>query len=376
MGARAKSWEIVCRVVDNYGDAGVAWRLARQLANEHGARTTLWIDDPAPLARLVPGVDPTYGGSVDGVEVRRGPQESPWVPPDVIVDAFNVGLPAAWIDTIAAAPRAPEWIVLEYLSAEAWVEDAHLRASPEPRTGIARRYWCPGFTPRTGGLMREPDLFARRDAFSRAASLAALGVDARLGARIVLVFCYPSPALVDLFDAWAEGDAPTIALVPEGVAADALDRYCGGAVPHPGAPFARGALSVVSIPFVPQRDFDALLWSCDAAIVRGEDSFVRAQWAALPFAWHAYAQDADAHLAKLDAFCDRYLDGAAHDHAGAVRLFNDALNRGRGGALAAAWPGFARAAAGLASHRIAWAERLGAQRDLASGLVRYVAGKL
>ena len=54
----------------------------------------------------------------------------------------------------------------------------------------------------------------------------------------------------------------------------------------------------------------------------------------------------------------------------------DALNRGRGGALAAAWPGFARAAAGLASHRIAWAERLGAQRDLASGLVRYVAGKL
>ena len=377
MGTRPRSWEIVCRVVDNYGDAGVAWRLARQLAVEHGARTTLWIDDPAPLARLVPGIGPERGGTVDGVEVRRGPDpNAPWVPPDVIVDAFNVGLPVAWIDAIAASPRPPAWLVLEYLSAEAWVEDAHLRASPEPRTGIVRRYWCPGFTPRTGALLRESDLLARRDAFARGETLRTLGVDVRSGARIVLVFCYPTPALVDLLDAWAEDDAPTIALVPEGVAVDALDRYCAGAVPHPGAPFTRGALTIASIPFVPQRDFDALLWSCDAAIVRGEDSFVRAQWAALPFAWHAYAQDADAHLAKLDAFCDRYLDGAPQEHAAAVRVFNDALNRGRGTALAAAWPGFARAVSGLASHRQAWAARLGAQRDLASGLARHVADTL
>ena len=43
-------WDIVCRVVDNYGDAGVAFRLARMLAIEHGERVTLWIDDPVPLA--------------------------------------------------------------------------------------------------------------------------------------------------------------------------------------------------------------------------------------------------------------------------------------------------------------------------------------
>ncbi|MFI4924888.1 MAG: elongation factor P maturation arginine rhamnosyltransferase EarP, partial [Vicinamibacteria bacterium] len=82
------------------------------------------------------------------------------------------------------------------------------------------------------------------------------------------------------------------------------------------------------------------------------------------------------HLAKLDAFCDRYLDGAPGEHAAAVRVFNDALNRGRGSALAAAWPGFARAASGLASHRAAWAARLAAQRDLASGMTQYVADTL
>ena len=44
----SRSWDVFCRVVDNYGDAAVCWRLARQLADEHGARVRLWIDLLAP----------------------------------------------------------------------------------------------------------------------------------------------------------------------------------------------------------------------------------------------------------------------------------------------------------------------------------------
>jgi len=378
----ARSFDIVCRVVDNYGDAGVAWRLARQLVHEQGRRATLWIDDPAPLARLVPGVDPGRESStVEGVLVRRGPAGASWTPGDVVIDAFGAGLPPAWIDAMARAARPPAWIVLEYLSAEAWVDGAHLRASPEPRTGLARHYWCPGFTPATGGLLRERDLFARRDAFARdgsarRATLASLGVRVRDGARTVLLFCYPSSALGRLFDAWADGDAPIVALVPEGVATGAIDRWCGGRVPRPGEPASRGALMLASIPFVPQRDFDALLWSCDCAIVRGEDSFVRAQWAALPFAWHAYPQEADAHLAKLDAFLDRWLDGVPADAAAAARAFAGALNRGDGPALAAAWGPFERSRGELAAHGRGWADRLARQPDLAAGLVHWVEKQL
>jgi uncharacterized repeat protein (TIGR03837 family) len=382
MSAKPRSWEVVCRVVDNYGDAGVAWRLARQLADEHSASVTLWIDDPAPLARLVPGVDPVRDATVENVRVRRGPAAGRrWVPPDVVVDAFGGGLPEPWIDAMAAAPRAPAWIVLEYLSAEDWVEGAHRRLSPEPRTGLARHYWCPGFTRATGGLLREAGLLDRRDAFAndaraRASTLAALNVDAPAGTRVVLVFCYPTPALADLLDTWAEGDTPTLALVPEGVAVDAIDRYAGGRVPHPGAPFVQGALTVASIPFVPQRAFDGLLWACDAAIVRGEDSFVRAQWAAMPFAWQAYPQEADAQLAKVDAFCDRFLDGAMPADATAVRAFHRALNRGDGPGLASAWPAFAAAAPRMAAHRRRWADALAGQRDLASAFVSFVEDRL
>lgn len=375
-------WNVLCKVVDNYGDAGVAWRLSRQLVHEHAQRVTLWIDDPAPLARMVPGIDPAAEESrAEGVLVRRGPADAPWVPGDVVVDAFGAGLPPTWIDTMAHALRPPAWIVLEYLSAEAWVDGAHLRASPEPRTGLARHYWCPGFTPTSGGLLREHDLDARRDAFrrdpaARAATLASVGTEPPAHGGVVLLFCYPTPSLAELFDAWSEADAPWVVLVPQGVAADAIDRWSGGRVPHPGAPLARGALTLVSIPFVTQRDFDALLWSCDIAIVRGEDSFVRAQWAGLPFAWHAYPQEGLAHLAKVEAFLDRSLGSAPREAADAMRAFTLALNRGDGPALAGAWAPFDRARGALAASARHWADRLASRTDLAAGLVQWVESRL
>jgi uncharacterized repeat protein (TIGR03837 family) len=375
-------WDLVCRVVDNYGDAGVAWRLARQLADEHGKDVTLWIDDPAPLARLLAGARPTDEVRVEGVRIRRGPDPAnAWTPPEVLVEAFGTGLPDRWVDAMASSRTPPAWVVLEYLSAEAWVDDAHRRSSPEPRTGLGRTYWCPGFTPATGGLLREADLLTRRDAFlrdrsRRDAMLASVGVTAGPGTRVVLVFCYPTPALADLLAAWVDDDAPTLALVPAGVAVDALDRFTGGRVPPPGGTFARGALTIASIAWVPQHHFDALLWSCDAAIVRGEDSFVRAQWALLPFAWQAYPQEGGAHLAKVGAFLDRWLAGVPEVEAAPLRRFHSALNRGDGAALAEAWPAFDRAGARLAAHRHAWGERLAGLPDLAGSLAGYVDNRL
>jgi uncharacterized repeat protein (TIGR03837 family) len=75
-------------------------------------------------------------------------------------------------------------------------------------------------------------------------------------------------------------------------------------VPAPHA--TRGALTVRVIPFMPQTDYDRLLWACDLNFVRGEDSWVRAQWAARPFVWHIYPQDENLHHVKLRAFLQKY----------------------------------------------------------------------
>ena len=128
------SWEIFCNVVDNYGDAGVTWRLARQLVAEHGQRVRLWIDDLAALVRLCPEADGDASSQWrEGVEIRRWPVEwQPVEPADVVIEAFACRLPGAHVAAMAARRQRVLWLNLEYLSAEEWVGGCHGLPSLQP----------------------------------------------------------------------------------------------------------------------------------------------------------------------------------------------------------------------------------------------------
>jgi uncharacterized repeat protein (TIGR03837 family) len=377
-------WDIFCRVVDNFGDAGVCWRLARQLAAEHGLAVTLWIDDIGSLARIVPQLDPQSDDQrALTVRVRRCTDAlaRDMILPDVVVECFGCGLPDDYRDAMAALPQPPVWVNLEYLSAEGWVESAHALPSPHPRLPLTCWFYFPGFTKHTGGLLREDGLLAARDAFredasSRAMLWEALGIAPTNGTLAVSLFCYPNPALPALFDAWAEGDEPVVCVVPEGVAQAELDRFSGGAVPHAGTPLVRGRLTLAVTPFVAQDAFDRRLWTCDLNFVRGEDSFVRAQWAARPFVWHIYPQAENVHLLKLDAFLARFEAGLDETSARGQRAFWQAWNSGDREAVVAAWPSFRASLPVLAAHGATWAATLARQSDLATSLVSLCENRL
>ena len=49
-----RTCDMFCRVIDNYGDAGVSWRLAQMLAKEYNWAVRLIIDDAAVLSAIVP----------------------------------------------------------------------------------------------------------------------------------------------------------------------------------------------------------------------------------------------------------------------------------------------------------------------------------
>ncbi|MFO1414539.1 MAG: elongation factor P maturation arginine rhamnosyltransferase EarP [Burkholderiales bacterium] len=377
-------WDLFCRVVDNFGDAGVCWRLARQLAHEHGLAVTLWIDDVGSLARIVPGLAADSPDQVlHGVRVRRSgepfPVDEPL--PDAVVEGFGCGLPDAYVEAMAAAPKPPVWVVLEYLSAEPWIDASHGLPSPHPRLPLTRWFWFPGFTRRSGGLLREAHLLETRDAFradppAHAAVWAATGFSPDPEALHVTLFCYANPALPGLLDAWAEGDEPVACIVPEGVARSELDHWAGGAVPHPGAPLTRGRLTVAVAPFVDQEGFDRRLWLADLNLVRGEDSFVRAQWAGQPYVWHAYPQDGDAHLVKMDAFLTRLEATLPEGIRIDQRTFWYAWNAGDPVATAEAWPVYRSVMPAVTVLTRAWARALARHPDLAGGLVRFVESRL
>jgi len=364
-----RDWDIFCAVVDNFGDIGVCWRLARQLAAEHGLRVRLWVDDLAPLSRLCP--EAKGDGSVQmvqGVQVRRWDKDFPVVAPaQVVIEAFACELPESYLVAMAAQEEKPLWINLEYLSAEPWVEGCHRMTSPHPRLPLTKHFFFPGFTPKTGGLLRERDYDKRRASFDPAAFRRELGLPAAQAESLtVSLFAYENAGLPDLFSAWAAGGQAIECLLPEGRLLPQALAFFGESA---GRTFQRGSLTVHVLPFLPQPDYDRLLWLCDLNFVRGEDSFVRAQWAAKPLIWHIYSQEDLHHRIKLKAFLERYLAGLAPVAARALENFWIAWEAQAH--CGPAWPALLAAWPQLRRHAETWAEELAARQDLTAELVSF-----
>jgi len=347
-------WDLFCRVIDNHGDVGVCWRLAADLA-ARGEQVRLWIDDDAALAWMAPG-------GAANVSVRRWPADDnntmPAEPGDVVIEAFGCALPPAFVQRMVEAKRAPVWINLEYLSAERFAERGHRLPSPQAN-GLRKWFFYPGFSTHTGGLIRERDLLQCQRAFDPAAWLAAHGVQRLPGEQVVSLFCYEQAALPALLDQWA--GTPTLLLATGGQAATQVLGSLGPTL-------ARGALRAMLLPALTQREYDELLWASDLNFVRGEDSFVRAQWAGKPFVWQIYAQDDGAHQAKLDAFLDLFLSGAEPALSAQVRA---AFGQWNG-----ASPAFAQPLApddAWRHHGAVWRDKLLAQTDLSTQLLGFVA---
>jgi uncharacterized repeat protein (TIGR03837 family) len=290
-------WDIFCTVIDNHGDLGVCWRLTRQLLTQ-GESVRLWVDDASALAWMAPDaptlsklqVLPWYAASQSEVLSQLKPA-------DVWIEAFGCTLPEAFVaHGVATHPQQPAWINLEYLSAEDWVPRMHKMPSPVmsgPAKGWTKRFFYPGFTADTGGLLRETDLKERQERFDRAAwrqqhvpSLAPDGL-------LISLFCYEPAALPQLLQQLV--GTPHHLLVTPGRPLVAVQQALAGMAEQP---------SWSALPYTDQNGFDEMLGACDLNLVRGEDSLVRALWAGQPFIWHIYPQDDNAHHAKLEAFLE------------------------------------------------------------------------
>ncbi len=348
--SRSANMALFCAAIDNFGDIGFCWRLARQLNAEFNVQVELWVDDwealrwfLKPLVRL--GDD---GERCLGITLRHWCPRQPLAPSDahrlaladLVIEAFACALPANLIAAMRAAEHPPLWLNLEYLSAQDWVRDCHLLPSPQgagASQALTKYFFFPGFGEGTGGLLREQDLVQRHERWQqqinseRRALLCRHALPPELleepDLLLLSLFTYEGKGLQTLLQALVESASPTLCFVPEGRSLQEVVRcFALADLPEAGSVLQNGSLSLCVLPFMSQDDFDRLLSLCDCNFVRGEDSFVRAQYAARPFVWHIYPQDEDAHLDKLAAFLAIYIDESVAGEA--LKTFWQSWNQG------------------------------------------------
>ena len=298
---RTRAVDIFCKVIDNYGDIGVCWRLGTQLA-ARGEAVRLIVDDASALTWMAPAFVRTT--PIEVITWQDASQIE--TPADVVIESFGCELPESYVAKMArqaALGKASCWVNLEYLTAERYAEECHLLPSPVMQgigKGLAKTFFYPGFTSQTGGLLRESNLFERQAKFDKGAWLKKQSIEWG-NERVVSLFCYEPEALPALLAELQNSNQSTLLLVTAGRATQAMNALQAS---------SNKALRIHYLPYLTQNDYDHLLWASDFNFVRGEDSLVRAIWAGKPFIWHIYPQDDDAHHAKLEAFLDAYLEHA------------------------------------------------------------------
>ncbi|MFT0211109.1 elongation factor P maturation arginine rhamnosyltransferase EarP [Pseudomonas sp. F1_0610] len=306
-------WDIFCKVIDNFGDIGVTWRLARQLQHEHGYQVRLWVDELEAFYAICPAAANTLQRqTIEHVEIYTWNEYNLQIAQaaDVVIEAFACEIPASYLDKMREKALKPLWLNLEYLTAQTWAADCHALPSMQG-AGLSKFFFFPGFSEAVGGLLRERDLIAQRDAFiaspqAQATFLASLGVKKAEGRQLISLFAYENEAVASWLDALSVQPQKNHVLVPRSKVLSSVQAWLGAELSR-GKVVQRGQLNIQLIEFVEQREFDKLLWCCDVNCVRGEDSLVRAIWAGKPFVWHIYPQDDDAHWDKLNAFLELYL---------------------------------------------------------------------
>ena len=294
---------LFCTVIDNFGDIGVSWRLAQQLSQRLGWQVHLWLDDDVALRALVLDVPPTFPAIHQHIHLHHW-QEGKDVAdidqlilPDVVIETFACHLPNNVLHMIEQ--HHPIWLNWEYLSAEDWAVRTHLMPSLQ-HNGSEKYFWQMGFVPQSGGLLREIDY--RVPSIPKSSNIQ------------IFAFTYASA----VWSQWAQ------TLSQQNYS---ITLRCAGKPLQECLNVQKvGNLNIIWQSFVPQNQFDTLLYPSDINIIRGEDSFVRAQYAGKPFFWHIYPQENQAHADKLEAFWSLFWQNGATNIMQAHQALSAELN--------------------------------------------------
>ncbi len=295
---------ILCKVVDNFGDIGVVYRLAKQLKKiKPENQINLVVDDLLSFQKIcssvqcdvpfqeVESLNIYNWNASDFCHEAFSADDGALMP--VILECFQCGRPD-WMERILfeeKLQRTVQIIMIDYLTAEKYAEDFHCLQSLTRSAKVQKVNFMPGFTEKTGGLVID-------DAWTNLPEWNSDGP--------VLVFTYEND-WVELAEALADYciDSGRKVLVAQGRGKKSFMQSFAKVVSNPSTS-SRGATNFIEeLPYLNQTEWDQMMKGCSALVIRGEESMSRACLSGIPFIWHAYPQSDEYQLVKVRALLER-----------------------------------------------------------------------
>ena len=292
---------ILCKVVDNFGDIGVAWRMAKrfvELAKKENLeiieKINLIVDGLSSFNKIENSIDITQSfQTVKDVCVYD------WNCYDVcykifsqndgkklafIIECFQCGRPD-WMEKILfqdKLQRTVQILMIDYLTAEKYAEDFHKLMSLTRSAKVQKVNFMPGFSDKTGGLIIEDKWEA---------------VAQRNSNGPVLFFTY-SKNWDGVAESFVKKTDKQI-LAAKGVGFESVKNSFEKFLLQP-----EFSSRFKSLDFCNQREWDNLLLNCSFLFIRGEESLSRACLSGIPFVWHAYVQTEEYQFVKVKALLE------------------------------------------------------------------------
>ncbi|MGL5000169.1 MAG: elongation factor P maturation arginine rhamnosyltransferase EarP [Cetobacterium sp.] len=309
-----KTLDIFCEIIDNFGDIGVVYRLAKEFKsiykNEIKIRVFLnRLDEFLLINKKAKNIE---WQEIDGIEYLTNEYLAKNIctfsPANVIIEAFGCNVLEEYLEK--AKDESTLLINLEYLSGETWIEGIHLMESPIGNKNLKKYFYMPGFKENTGGVIvdrlflnRKNDVSKNREYYLEKYLPQFRDKDYFIGT----IFSYEKnfkPLLNSLLKnnknncllILGEKSKDSVREILKDISIEYSEKEI---VEHEN-------IKIKFMPFLEQEEYEELINLAHYNFVRGEDSFVRALLTGKPFVWHIYLQEDMAHMDKIRGFVERY----------------------------------------------------------------------
>lgn len=288
---KIKTIDIFCEVIDNYGDVGVAYRLAREFQRLDSKKNIRLIINRLDEINLIKKSD-------DEIQILEYSSIDKKIETaELIIECFGCNIPEIYMEK--AYYNSKIIINLEYFSSEDWIEDFHLQESILGKGSLRKFFFMPGISQKSGGLLIDKDFIERKNKV--------------LQNRDFYLKKYNLPRNFDLIGSIFsyEKDFSKLVSYLEKIEKNILllimsEKTQKNFIKYFDNKPKYDKIKFVKLPFYSYDKYEEILSLCDFNFVRGEDSFARALLLGKPFLWHIYPQTKNTHIIKLNSFLDKY----------------------------------------------------------------------